>query len=412
MDNWLKRTWVIRIVSLVMAILLYTAVTLSENQYQSEARVDENDLGTSDEAQVVEDVLVNIKIDDDKSVSGVPDTVTVTLEGPNSIATPVARQRNFDVFVDLQGLEPGTHMVDILHSGISESLTAYIEPGQVEVTIEERASESFDVTLEYLNQNELPAGFELGDATISPAQVVITSSKSIVDKISIVKAFVDLRDADETIRLNEVPIKVYDNQGNELNVRVEPSTVEITVDINSPNSLVPVEATTTGEIPEGYYILATSTRPGEVRVYASEEDLNNLDKLKTEPIDLSQITETTTIEVPLTVPGNVRKVDQEQVSVTIEIAQMVERTIENVPITVENLDENAALSFVSPNEGVMNITVVGAEEIVNNLELDDIQLSINAAELQSGEHTIPIKMNAPDNVTIQLPLEDADVLIE
>src|SRR5690625_1533066 len=105
MDKWFENKWYICGVLLAFAILLYVFVYFEGSSIQSDqSRVPSG----TDTVQVLEQVPVDIKIDSEKYVvSGVPDYVTVTLEGPNSILIPAARQQNFSVFVDLMDLEIG-----------------------------------------------------------------------------------------------------------------------------------------------------------------------------------------------------------------------------------------------------------------------------------------------------------------
>src|SRR5690625_6422148 len=99
MDNWFNNKWFVRAVSLAFAILLYVFVnvegTTTDSRIPSEM----------DRVEVLENVPVDILINEDEYVvSGVPEVVTVYLEGPYSILIPTAKQRNFSVFVELRDL--------------------------------------------------------------------------------------------------------------------------------------------------------------------------------------------------------------------------------------------------------------------------------------------------------------------
>ncbi|WP_226038559.1 CdaR family protein [Aquibacillus saliphilus] len=410
MDNWLKSPWVIRFVSLALAILLYTTVSLSENSEQSDAGLDFSDvISSSDEVQTIEDVPVDIKIDEEKYVvSNVPQTVSVTLEGSYSNVTSTTTQRNFDVFVDLQGLEPGTYMIDLQHSGISDNLDVYIEPKEIEVIIEEKATKEHDVTIDYINEDQIESGFEVGDAKINPAKVTITSSKGVVEKIAVVKAFINLQGVDKPIENREAPVKVYDSEGNELSVRVEPATVEVSVDVRSPSKVVPIEVPTTGEAEEGITINSITSNPTEVRVFASDDVLKNIESIKTDEIDLSEITEATTVELQLNAPEDIRRMETEQVDVNIQLERTEERVF-NLPIEIENLDEDYSLTFVEPTASELSLTAFGLEEELSNLSNEDFQVSINMEEYQEGEFEIPVEIVAPEGLNFDV--ENTNVLV-
>ncbi|MGP4109195.1 CdaR family protein [Virgibacillus sp. L01] len=392
MDNWFKSRWFVRGISLFFAIVLYVFVQVEMDQYQNDSRIPDNNEGI----QSVENVPINIRIDEDNYVvSGVPEFSTVSLEGPTGTMTATARQQNFDVYVDLQDLEEGTHTVELQHSGVPEELTVYIEPKTIEVTIEERASEEFDVAVDFINSKQLPQGYEVGSSEVSPQKVTITSSREVINKIAIVKVFVDVAGLKENIDNREVPVNVYDASGNELNVKVEPESVAVSAEIKNPSKTVPVTLSTTGDLPEGYSLSSISANVDEAEIFATSDVLEGIEEVSTEEIDMSEITESGTINVGLALPDGANAPELEQVEVTIELEQT--RTVEDVSIDVENLEEGQEVSFVEPAEPAMNITVVGNQNVVSELTAEDFQVTVDAGGLESGEHQLPVTIEGPEN---------------
>src|SRR5699024_2421416 len=216
MDKWFRSKWFVRTISLAFAIMLFTVVSIEE----AEDSQNENSIffsSSSQEMKTIDEVPVQIRIDNEQYVvSGVPEFVSVSLEGKTSTITPLVRQLNFDVFVDLEGLDAGEHTVEIQYEYVPNDVSIYIEPKTIDVTIEEKASKEFSVTIDMLNTSEVPDGFELGTPVVEPSKVTITSSKSVIEQIAIVKVFVDVAGLKEPIKNREVPVNVYDGQGNEL----------------------------------------------------------------------------------------------------------------------------------------------------------------------------------------------------
>lgn len=407
MDNWFKSRWFVRGISLAFAIALYVFVQVEMDQYQNDSRLLHD---SGDDAQTVEDVPVNIRIDNDSYVvSGVPEVASVTLEGTRGTLTATAQQKNFDVYVDLEGLEEGTHTVDLQHSGIPDDLNAYIEPKTIEVTIEERESEQFDVTVDPFNTDKLPDGYEIGEVQADPGQVTITSSKEVINQIAIVKVFVDVAEATESIDSREVPVKVYDANGNELSVLVEPESINASVEINNPSKTVPVSVETTGELPEGYSLSSISANADEVEVSGTNEVLQNIEEVSTEAVDLSDITESGTVDVGLDLPDGASVPDSGAIEITVELEQT--RTFEAIPINVENIGNGQDISFTEPENQEMDITVTGSQEDVSELSADDFNILIDAEGLEAGEHEVPITIESPDAIEVNGEFEQAAVEI-
>ncbi|WP_188456744.1 CdaR family protein [Virgibacillus oceani] len=407
MDNWFKSKWFVRAVSLAFAIVLFIFVNGTINNEGDDKRFELP--GTSSDLQTVKDVPVDIRIDKNFVVSGVPEFVDVTFEGSESDLATTVKQKSFDIYVDLQGLGEGEHSVEIQYEDVPDDLQVYIEPKTIDVVIEERASKEFTVNVDYINMDQLPEGYEIGEAEVNPSTVTITSSKSVVEQIAIVKVFVDVKDLTEPINNREVPVNVYDSQGNELNVNVEPQNVEVSADVDNPSKTVPVSVATKGKLPEGYSLTTISTDTEEVEVFATNEVLADIKEISTKDINLSEITESGTMDVGLELPDGATIPDKETIEVTVELEQT--KTIEDIPVEVQNTNDGQEVSFVEPESPSMNITAIGDQKDVSKLSAEDVTLTVDVEGLKSGEHTIPITIKGPENITYESEFGEITVRI-
>ena len=78
-------------------------------------------------------------------VTGVPETVNITIEGPINLVQTTKLLKDFSLIVDLRTLTMGKHSVSIQPENISEKLQVRIEPAMVDVFIEEKITETFKV---------------------------------------------------------------------------------------------------------------------------------------------------------------------------------------------------------------------------------------------------------------------------
>lgn|SRR5690625_4816562 len=406
MDNWFNSKWFVRGISLAFAILLYVFVNV-ETTTQSDSLIPG---GTdTDKVQTLNDVPVSIRIDGDRYVvSGVPEFVTVSLEGPNSVLTAVVMQRNFELYVDLEDLGEGTHTVDIEYARIPDEISVYIEPKTIDVSIEERATEEFVVDVDFINIDKLPEGYELGEPEINPETVTITSSRSIINQIAIVKVYIDVAGLTEPINNREVPVNVYDSQGNGLSVRIAPESVVVSVDIYNPSKVVPIEVTTTGELAENLTLQSLTPEIDEIEIFAVTEVLETIEVIKTEEIDLSEITESTSVDVKLDLPAGVQVADEE-ITVNVDIEKT--ETFEDVPIEYEALGNGQDLTFLNPSDPFMSMTIIGDDKDVNELSRDDFQLFINIKDLGEGEHRVPVVIEGPDYIEASVEFEEVMIQI-
>lgn len=408
MDKLFRSKWFVLVVSLAFAIALFVFVNVEAEKTDTEPSIFP---GKSEEMQTLNNVPVGIRIDNEKYVvSGVPESVAVTLKGSSGVLTPTVRQQNFDVFVDLEGLGEGEHEVEVQHANVSDDLSVYIEPKTVDVTIEEKATQEFPVTVDFINTENMAAGFELGDYEVDPSTITVTSSKSVIDQIGVVKVFVDVTDVDQTINKREVPVNVYDTQGNELNVNVEPENVLVSADVDNPSKKVSVKVPTKGDLPSGYELTSISPDVDEVEVHARNSVLSELDEVSTEEVDLSEVKESGEVETSLDLPDGATVPDEEEIEVSIEIEQT--KKIKNVPIEAKNLPDGQNISYVEPDNPEMDITVDGDEEDIDKLSADDFTVEIDAGSLTTGEHTVPVSIKGTDDIKATGEFEEVTIQVD
>lgn len=403
MDKLFQNKWAIRVISLILALTLYFFVNLEANSEQNESRVDP---GNASETQVLEDVPLDIKIDaENYVVSGVPEVVSVTLEGKRSSLAPIVRLRNFDVIVDLTDYEEGDHTVTLEYEGLPENVTAYIEPKEIDVTIESRATEQFGVDIDLVNEDKLPVGYELGEPEITPETVTLVSSREQIEQVAMVKAFVDVRDLKESIRNKEVPIVVYDAQGNDMNVRVEPETVTISIPVERPSKTVDLNLETKGDLPDDIEIKNMEI-PSEIEIFGKKELLSEIDQISTEELDMSKIENSGKQKVALDFPDGITSND-DKVDVDIELEQT--KQFKEVPIEVIGKDESD-VRFVKPKDPEIEVTIKGSDDILKKVNEEDVKATIDLSGLEEGEHKVDVQLEGPEDVTLKA--EPKEVTVE
>ncbi|MCP8618146.1 CdaR family protein [Salirhabdus salicampi] len=412
MDKWLKSPWFNRVLSLILAVLLYTAVSLDQ---QNVSRTDGTFFPAGiDEIGTMNDVPLQVYMDQEKYVvHGVPAFVSVSVQGPKSVITPTVRQRSFDVFVDIEDLEPGTHEVEVHHRGMSNQLSVSIEPSTIEVTIEEKATRDFLVGIEYINDEKIKDRYIIGQPSLTPNQVEVTGSLSEVGKVTIVKAIVDLAgiEGSQDVEIRNAPVKVYDRQGNELNVYVNPSTVRAEVPIQGTSKNVPISVETIGELEEGLSLQKIEVKPENATIYGLENDIQNITQIDNLTVDLSTITEDRTLETNIPVPTGVVHMEPNKVRVIVDVERTEEKTVEDIDIQFEN-EGNYTITLLEPEKEHFTITVFGTNSQLQSITAEDFSVSVDVGGYGRGEHELPIQIEGPNNIEYQPNHTNARIRIE
>jgi YbbR domain-containing protein len=86
---------------------------------------------------------------------------------------------------------------------------------------------------------------------------------------------------------------------------------------------LPVEPRTRGQLPVHLELDGISVDPSQVRVTVSREDRDKLQQIQTMPVDLAEITRTTTVSTLLDLPEGVGYVsaDVSEVDVTVRVRE-------------------------------------------------------------------------------------------
>jgi YbbR domain-containing protein len=238
--------------------------------------------------------------------------------------------------------------------------------------------------------------------------VKVTGSRELIDSIALVKARVDLKGVNESIN-QQSRVTVYDSEGNTLNVEVEPAVVDVNVPITSPFKAVPLKINRKGSLKENLSITKVEAVPGEVTVYGPKGVIDGLEYIDNIDLDLTKITESTTIEVDVPVPDGVKRVVPEKINIKVEVEKEEQKTFTNVPIEYIGLPENMELEMVDPESGLMDLTVRGAPSVLEGLESSDMEMYINVTDLGEGEHELPLEINGPQNVSWDLPKRNVKI---
>lgn len=102
--------------------------------------------------------------------------------------------------------------------------------------------------------------------------------------------------------------------------RLSPSFVDVKLERVKDKS-VPVRATFTGTLPDGFKMESMQIAPDKVKIEGAESELKDVNEVMTEPIDVSDVRENFTLMVPLDYRGKYTSLkDQQAVEVQVKVA--------------------------------------------------------------------------------------------
>ncbi|MCX2186925.1 MULTISPECIES: CdaR family protein [Limosilactobacillus] len=235
--GFFSHKWVMRLASLVLAILLFAYVNGSKNGFlrQNTRNNNENSALMSNKSVTLK-MPLDITVDNAKYVvSGYPQYVKVRLSGPSALVTTTSNTQNFKVYADLSNLSSGKHRVPIKTSGLNSELRATVEPKNIAVQIQPRRTVNVKVSVR-LNDRNLADNYQTGHPHADVDSVQVTGAQNEVRRVNRVVAYVVVpRDAKNNLQ-RQVTLQALDRNGQTLNVVIWPATTTVTVPISSKTS--------------------------------------------------------------------------------------------------------------------------------------------------------------------------------
>jgi len=186
-------------------------------------------------------------------------------------------------------------------------------------------------------------------------------------------------------------------------VYINPSEIKITLDRES-KKLVNVDVTRVGQTPDGYFLDGISVIPQKVTIYGPERRLNEVEYIRTEPVDLSGQISSFSNGVMLVAPRGNWKARMEVDTVTVN-ASIVERTLRrdfrNVPVKIMMPPGSREDYAISPRD--VDISVKCRVDVVSNLTEKSVHAYVDYQALSDGDATeIPVEVTAAPGVTIMM----------
>lgn len=285
--------------------------------------------------------------------------------------------------------------------GVVQSIT----PATVSVEIDTLVTKTVPITTTFTG--ELPDGYWADmDAMTTTSRLDITGARTDISTITHGECEVDLSDRTGTI-YSTFDVTFYDKNNNIVSSDIiigtlPTSTVRLPI---YPMKHVPidVESSLVGadNLAANHEIIKAVATPATARLVGDQAVLDKIESIKLEPIAVNGLDTTMTVSGTLIVPENVRLLDDEMVSILLEVREMViTQTFEQLEIQVHGRQGRANVSLSIP---AADLTIEGRYSLVSMLSRSDVQLFVDVTGLTPGVYKLPVSVLVRDaNATIEL----------
>lgn len=337
-------------------------------------------------------------------IEGLPTSVDVTLIGRTSDLY-LARQytSNLSVSVDLRGLTPGSHKVKLNYTqGLKalKSIDYKIDPSTANIVVYEKVSETRELDYDILHKDKLDTTLVLDSVDLSRNDVIIKGASYKLKQVATVKALVDVENISNPkagiFTLKEIPLIAYDAEGMPVEgIEIVPTSINAQVKITSPSKEVPLQVIPSGEVAFGKSIKEFSTSITKVTIYGDESVINAIDSIPVK-IDVTNLSSDKTFKVNIEKPAGVRNISSKTVTVKVLMDEVITKDFTDRNISIVNLDSKYKAYAVSKEDRSVTVVVKGSSNVVNTLDPDTIQATVDLSGYGPGEYEVEVKVTGND----------------
>lgn len=376
-ETWLSKQTTLLFLSLFLAVGIFVIVDQKIITFSSQS------------AEVFKEQEVNVIYNEEQYViEGLPETVDVTLIGNKADLYIAKQSSNSGVTVDLTGLTPGTHRVDIEYDKGSSEIEYSVNPSVATVIIYEKVSDTRELTYDIINNNKLDTTLIVNDVRLSVENVTIRGAKYKIEQVATVKALIDVDELSVkeagTQSLENVTLKAYDSDGNVIDVEFVPAKVSAEIDLDAPSKKVSLNFVPNGILPAGKAIGGFSFDKNEITIYGDSKalsDVNSLDVI----VDISNLTADTSFKAKINKPTGVKSLSDNYVTVSLTITDSSSEPVKfSVPLTGINLGEGLIAQPIDNDNGFITVEVQGASSVLESIDESDITVYIDLSGLEEG----------------------------
>jgi YbbR domain-containing protein len=385
--RWLGRNLTSLILSLLLAIVIWTSAVTSTNP--------------NIEAELTVPLEVIQQATDIAIVDPLPETVTLKILAPESIIQQLEEDNPIIAYIDLADIEAGTYRFPV-QVRIPDELKPIeiLEQShkQLELKVSNLISKIFTISIQV--EGEPAIGYKTSGLEWDEVLATVTGQETKVNDVASVVGILDISDASGTIS-EELTLQARDKDGDLVDaITLTPDTVRVNqiISLQGGYRNVAVNVITEGIVEPGYRFTSITPAPPTVMVFSENPQL--VEQLpgyvNTKPLDLTGVNGYLETILEFDLPEGITVVGDPTVLVQVNVTALI--TSMTISREIEIIGLLPGLSaVVSPLQ--VSVLVSGPVPVLDNLTLRDIRVIVDLTNLGIGVHTVTLTVEIlPEDV--------------
>lgn len=379
MDSMLSTDKRIRWLSLFMTVVIYFVVSGGTG------------ITTARSIDIIQNVPVRVIKNDLYEVTGYQERVNIQLIGDFTDIQMAKLKNDYSVYLDASSINEGETEIRYMPDGFSSRLEVQIIPEKTNVTVSKIKSRLFPLSSLLIGKESLNPSISVDDPVLAFEEVEVKAGEATLEKIDRVVAKIDVSDINVSVDDITAPIVALDETGNELNVEINPKTVQYSMKVVEHSKVVPLKLDLQGNLANGYAIKEFILSTQSVTIYGDEQVLQSIDSISI-PFGIEgREDDVKSTSITIEKPSGIVKMSENSVNVSVKIEKSISKQIDAIPILLQNIPEGYSATVV--NDAKCSIVISGAQSICDAITLEDIHASIDLSQAKRGSKEYEVTLN-------------------
>ncbi len=384
--KWKKSDRIALLTSLVFAIILWTYVMNQENPQMSR------------EIRNIPVTLLNVDDLEQKDLvilEPTAPTVNVTLAGLRNTLYGISPDQII-AEVDLKGYEEGMIRVPVVIRQPAETAVARISTPEILFSVEKIVERTIDIDAMY--DEGTPVEDFKYNITTDPKMVTFKASRTLANRVHRAEVAVDLAGKKDSFTTNQ-KVTLLDSSGAAVpGIDIQDEMASVSVEVRRVKD-VPIVIAHTGTLPAGVTIQQERIEPNSIRVAGPDALIQNLESIRTEPIDYADLTASGNKTVQLQFPDGISEDEVLTPVYSVTVRTPVEQSfvIGRSAVQIRNLAQGLHAVIEDGNAVLTRLT--GDESKLQDLTEQAVSLYVDAKGLTAGTHEVPVQMDVIEGIS-------------
>lgn len=328
--------------------------------------------------------------------------ILVTYEGRTSEVTQLTED-DFSAIIDLSEVAIGEiQSIPVNIESSSTEIQWNATPSEIDVLLEELKTVSLPVKVDIRGSEA--RGHTRQTELVEPAQIEVTGKASEVDALDFAQVTIFLNDENQTFIDNPRPI-FYDRQGQVASVRnldVSADEIQVTIPIQESADFAEkiISVDIVGEPAQGYRLLSATVRPNTTLVTGRPTQLQVPFTVRTEPIDITGLTESFSGPVTLVLPDGIQLDEVEEITVDVQIEPFRSTRSFNQLVVVQGIDPEEKEAIVEPES--VRVVLFGPLPILETITEQELLITVDGFGLENGMYNVEPVVTFPEQRGLEL----------